>query len=196
MHRSELQHNIWVNWEWGSQFWYFGILVEGAIWERCGKLIVHARSFSGGVGWSSGSGPFAFIRLVDRIGSNSGFKSGVPFALQRNRLSLSIELLRLFSSGVIPATAVQRLAQAAHEDGWGRDNALAKRLRQAGSNGAHSGNIQRDIFTAARLSNITEVLSDPYVFQVPGADGALRTARCFLPHETLHSMVHRHVAQQ
>ena len=98
-------------------------------------------------------------------------------------------MLRLFSDGTIPATAVQRIAWAAWEDGWGRGSNLAYRLKQAGSQGAYTGNVQRDIFKAAKLAGLTERLPESYDFEVPGPDGIGRQASCFLPHEALHRMV-------
>ena len=53
----------------------------------------------------------------------------------RVMLRLNVELLRLFSTGVLPATALQRLAKAAWDDGWGRGDELAARLSRAGSAG-------------------------------------------------------------
>ena len=104
-------------------------------------------------------------------------------------LQLAVELLRLFADGTLPATAVQRLASSAWADGWGRHDALASRLRRAGAGGTHSGNVQRDIMTAARLAGLFEDVPDSYMFEIRGKGGVYRKAECMLPHEMLHKLV-------
>ena len=82
-----------------------------------------------------------------RLGSPT-YASPVVLARDVAMLRLSLELLRLFSEGKLPGTAVQKLAQAAWEDGWGRDDPLAERLVNAGSRGARTGHVQRDLSSA------------------------------------------------
>ena len=98
-------------------------------------------------------------------------------------LSLSLELLRLFANGQIPATTAQRLAAAAWADGWGRDDELAARIKGAGAGGTRPSNVQRDLFRAAKDLGIVENAPEPYLFLVPGKDGAPRVAQCILIHE-------------
>ncbi len=60
-------------------------------------------------------------------------------------LNLSFQLLKLFSEGVLPATTVQLLADAAKKDGWGHDDDFARRLAGIGGSGRYPQNYQRDL---------------------------------------------------
>ena len=94
-----------------------------------------------------------------------------------------MELLKLFSKGVLPGSAVQRLAAAAWADGWGRDDEVASKLYRAGAYGQHVQNIQRDLLRAAAKAGLTEDTPEPYYFNVPGPGGIERQAQCVLIHE-------------
>ena len=104
-------------------------------------------------------------------------------------LDLAIELLRLFSNGTLPAVAVQRLAKAAWEDGWGRGDAMAEKLMRAGGAGARSGNAQRDLLRTSQRAGLMEETPDPYYFKAPGPGGTPRGVGCCLPHEQMHKLV-------
>ena len=83
-------------------------------------------------------------------------------------LRLNVELMRLFSTGVLPATAVQRLAKAAWGDGWGRGDELAARLSRAGSAGGAQGTSNATSFAPLRWqgsmrSALSHTLSTPLV---------------------------------
>ncbi len=59
-------------------------------------------------------------------------------------LELTVELLRLFAIGTLPATTVQRPAAAAFKDGWGVDDAIAIRLKNIGAEGRRPQNAMDD----------------------------------------------------
>ena len=80
-------------------------------------------------------------------------------------LGLSLELLRVFSDGTWSGAHVQRLAAAAWEDGWGRGDTLARRLKQAGAMGRRSGHARRDLLRAATLAGLMEDTAKPYRFE-------------------------------
>ena len=98
---------------------------------------------------------------------------------------LSKELLRLFANGEITSAAVQSLASAAWEDGWGHRCALSARLAKAGSNGLYSGNIARDVILAAQHSGLQSTKAHAY--QVQLADGTQLDV--LLPHEVYPALV-------
>ena len=104
-------------------------------------------------------------------------------AMEHPRLAL--ELLRMFAAGEISGAQLQRVAAAAWADGWCRGCRLAEKLATAGGSGAFSGNVQRDVFSAAKRANLMGSRAEPYVFEAPGADGKLVTLQMFLPHEQL-----------
>ena len=107
-----------------------------------------------------------------------------PFArLPAMALYLVIELFKLFATGVLKATEVQRLAQAAKLDGWGHGDETAMRMARAGAAGAYTGNVQRDLFRAAHAAKLPESHPNPYMLEAPGPDGTTRTHRVYLPHE-------------
>eukprot|EP00959_Pyramimonas_sp_CCMP1952_P432781 9063118-Pyramimonas_sp.AAC.1 len=132
--------------------------------------------------------------------------------------NLEIALWDLFARGKLPATSVQRLAQAAYDDGWGwKDQSLACRLRDceqledavsscglafacgswghsksalmmcaAGTHGANSHNVQRDLFRAAEINRVVDELPREYYMCAPGPGGSERRHVMYLPHEVIH----------
>ena len=107
----------------------------------------------------------------------------------RLMLNLTFELLQLFAKGAIPATTVQRLADAAWKDGWGHGDLVAERLKQAGGRGSHTGNCQRDILKLAKTMGISENTPEPYYVDVASAAGGRRLVGMCLPHEQMQSLV-------
>ena len=100
---------------------------------------------------------------------------------------LALELLYLLGSGELTASHVQRLAGAALADGWGRNSALAQKLAGAGRSGAYSGNIQRDVLSAARAADLMAQCK-PYKVMLPGANQRPFELGIFLPHEIFSSV--------
>ena len=74
---------------------------------------------------------------------------------------------------MLAATEVQRLAAAAWDDGWGRDDPtrLAERMASAGNRGRWSGNVQTELMRAANRAGLSEALPKPYYFHAPGPEG-------------------------
>ena len=107
-------------------------------------------------------------------------------------LNLVFELLKLFSEGSLPATAVQRIAAAAFADGWGNDDALAKRLANAGAKGQQPGNCQRDILRLTQALGIDADTAEPYHVVVPTAGGGTRSVAVCLPHEQYQLLAAKH----
>ena len=66
---------------------------------------------------------------------------------------LALRLLRLFATGSLAGTQVQRIALEAWADR--RDDELLKRLAKAGGRGRHTGNIARDLLKAAELGGLS-----------------------------------------
>lgn len=89
-------------------------------------------------------------------------------------------LLKLYAQGELTGTQVQQMASAAWEDGWGRGDAIAGRLRALGSGGTHVGNITRNLMALARQHNLLSSGAHPYQVQLPGNQGKVGV---FLPHE-------------
>ena len=110
---------------------------------------------------------------------------GVRFALAA-MLKLSFHLLKMFSEGSLTAVSVQRLAAAAVEDGWGADDAVARKLARLGTSGKHSSHVLRDLVRLIPYLGIAPAMPEPYYVSVPGKGGAMRKVGCFLPHEQAH----------
>ena len=102
--------------------------------------------------------------------------------------NLSAETLKLFAEGVLSGADVQRLAAAAVSDGWGVGDNLAQRLASAGIGGTHNGNVQRDVFRAARAAGLAEDTPEAYVFEAPGPDGGKTIVNMVLTHEMHHKI--------
>ena len=98
--------------------------------------------------------------------------------------NLSLRLLDLFSKGELSATKVQALAHAAWQDGWG-SNELDLKLAHAGSDGAHTGNLNRDVIRAAEAAKLMQGTVAPYKVALPQG----HTAEMFLPHEMLPTLI-------
>ena len=107
-------------------------------------------------------------------------------------LNLTFQLLKLFAEGVLPATTVQTIASAAWEDGWGRDDPIAKRLQRVGTQGKFPGNCLRDLLRLVKSLGIGDATPEPYYVTVKAANGGERTVGVFLPHEQLNIMVEKH----
>ena len=105
---------------------------------------------------------------------------------------LALRLLRLLALGALHATTVQELAQAAWDDGWGRDSDLAERLAKAGRHGQSRGNIARDIMDAVHDANLLAGLTRPYQAQVPGPGGTSNVINVYLPHEQISNALLAH----
>jgi hypothetical protein len=93
--------------------------------------------------------------------------------------SLSRKLLGLFAKGELPATVVHDIASAAFEDGWGRDNRLARRIVGAGSAGEHRNHVARDLVRAAEDAGYVCSMAQPYKIELTTGGSAI----LFLPHE-------------
>ncbi len=104
-------------------------------------------------------------------------------------LQLSLQLLKLFAEGVLPATSVQILAGAALADGWGVGDGVAEKLARLGASGKHPNNVLRDLVRLSKCLGIAEVMPEPYVVQVPGKAGTFRPVSVILPHEQVHMTV-------
>ena len=107
-------------------------------------------------------------------------------------LCLSMELLRLFAEGGLTAAAVQRLAGAAGNDGWGVGDPVAQKLIRAGSRGKFPANCQRDILRAVNSAHLVQDTPEPYFVTVAGANNTTRTVGLALPHEQYSLLVKRH----
>ena len=107
-------------------------------------------------------------------------------------LNLTFQLLKLFAEGVLPATTVQTIASVAWEDGWGRDDPIAKRLQRVGTQGKFPGNCLRDLLRLVNYLGIGDATPEPYYVTVKAASGGERTVGVFLPHEELNIMVEKH----
>jgi hypothetical protein len=97
---------------------------------------------------------------------------------------LTYELFRLFGLGQLSAPDVQKLAEAAWNDGWGRNNQVAKKLARAGK--GISTNANRDLINIAMKHVVGSSGAHPYVINLPG-DVPTRI-EIFLPHEIFPSM--------
>ena len=107
-------------------------------------------------------------------------------------LNLTFQLLQLFAEVVLPATTVQTIAAAAWEDGWGRGDPIAERLKGLGTNGKFPGNSLRDLLRLVKRLGIGDATPEPYYVTVKTASGAERQVGAFLPHEQLAILVERH----
>ena len=93
---------------------------------------------------------------------------------------LALHLLRLFGQGELSATQVQGVAASARQDGWGAGSELAERLATAGTSGAHTGHVLRDIVKAARSGGLMSSTAQPYLLKLEKGSGVVQI---FLPHE-------------
>ena len=107
-------------------------------------------------------------------------------------LNLVFELLKLFSEGALPATAVQRVAAAALADGWGSGDRMALKMAKAGARGKHPQNCMRDLLNLSRHVGVGHQTPEPYVVEVPGVGGVSRRVQIFLPHEQYQLLVEQH----
>jgi hypothetical protein len=94
-------------------------------------------------------------------------------------------LMLLFAKGDLSATTVRDLATAAWNDGWGRNNPMARKLVQAGFFGRRRGEILTDVIAAAFSEGY--VCSKCHPYEVPISTGG--TVPVFLPHEFYPAMV-------
>ena len=96
--------------------------------------------------------------------------------------NLFAELLRLWGTGHLSATAVQKVAHAATLDGISNDNVM--KLAKLGSWGQHSSNVHRDLLTFLEMD-----LPKPVSVSAPAYDSKLATPETvcdlpiLLPHE-------------
>ena len=98
-------------------------------------------------------------------------------------LNFTFQLLRLFAQGMIPATVVQILAEAACNDGWGETDDFAKKLASIGKSGFYSANCLRDLLRLTKKIGLDEASPEPYHVDVPGVGGVRRSIGVLLPHE-------------
>ena len=96
--------------------------------------------------------------------------------------NFAIELLKMFSDGDLTAKQVQTLALATIKDEWSQGCELTEKLARSGSSGVYSGNILRDVLSAARSVDLVASVCKPYVF-FAGKNKHL--VEMFLPHEIL-----------
>jgi hypothetical protein len=96
-------------------------------------------------------------------------------------LNLTLQMLKLFAEGGLPATTVQKLAHAAWQDGWGHGDDLAVKLKGVGSSGTQPGNALRDLLRVTKHLGIGT--PEPYLVKVKAAGGEDREVAVFLPHE-------------
>jgi len=101
---------------------------------------------------------------------------------------LATSLLTLFAKGEISAATVQTIASSARKDGWKPNDRLAHQLANAGSGGANTGHIHRDVIRAARKAGLMSSGAQPYRMDLP--DGTFLDI--FLPHEAYYHMVQEH----
>ena len=111
----------------------------------------------------------------------------VAFSCRRPspRLAMSFlckALLELYAAGDLSATQVQELASAAWKDGWGQNDAFARRLAGLGASGKQPGNCCRDLMRAARNAGLLSSGAQPYEIDLPNNQGKLGI---FLPHEAM-----------
>jgi hypothetical protein len=78
------------------------------------------------------------------------------------------------------------LASSAWRDGWGRNNALARKLAKPGVDADKVTNAARDIVSAAKEAGIGSTSAQPYFVDLPHNKGQLGI---LLPHETFADMV-------
>ena len=101
--------------------------------------------------------------------------------------SLAVLLLKAFAKGELPATRVAEIAKAAFDDGWGRNDRLARDLAAAADQSRQ--NILRAVVAAARRAGLMRQFSQPYMCKVPGPGGALKDMIIFLPHEIYFKLI-------
>jgi len=92
---------------------------------------------------------------------------------------LSRKLIALFAKGELSATTVHDIAVSAWEDGWGRNDPLARKLVRAGSDGTNRSHMANDIIAAAEAEGL--VCSRAKSYEVEISTGG--TVAMFLPHE-------------
>ena len=104
-------------------------------------------------------------------------------------LKLVFELLKSFSEGTLPATAIQTIAAAALADGWGQGDEVAMKLAGLGNRGLCPQNALRDLSRLIERAGLLGSSPAPYLVKIPGPRGSERTVSVCLPHEYLHKMV-------
>jgi hypothetical protein len=107
-------------------------------------------------------------------------------------LDLVLLLLKGFAEGLLPATMVQKIAEAATRDGWALDDPVAQRLGKIGSSGKYQGNCLRDLKRIVTAIGLNEVTPEPYYMKVRGKGGSEIKIPVILPHETLALAVQKH----
>jgi hypothetical protein len=99
--------------------------------------------------------------------------------------NLCKQLMLLFAKGELSATTVREVATAAWNDGWGRNNSMARKLVQAGHFGRRRGEVLSDVIAAAFSEGYVCSKCHPYDVEISTGG----TVPVFLPHEFYPAMV-------
>ena len=105
----------------------------------------------------------------------------------RTQSKLAVLLLKSFAKGELPATRVADIAKAASEDGWCKDDPLAKSLSKAADGGKQHA-LDR-VVQAARKAGFMNASSQPYICKVRGPGARPTDFIIFLPHEIYAALV-------